>query len=310
MRRWIALCASLLLLAALTACAKTDTEQDPKTDSPPPKEVVEPHGSDDTVTVSTAAELIRVIAPDAHIILAPGIYNFSALTEEEIASCGGYVSPDSLAHGEITIYNAPGLTLEAEESGSVRLITENGYADVMTLTLCDGATLKGLILGHEIEKGDCDAYVLELSTSQSVTVEDCGLFGCGTYGIWAEGAAGLTVTGTEIYECTSGIFCLSETTEAVFDRCRFYDNDGMFSLWEEAEVLIKDTEISRNRDGLLWYYSSGIDADTIRIAFQGCTFRDNPDMGVPEDYPCAVFEDCDLPPAPTPVSARTAYETI
>ena len=107
MRRWIALCASLLLLAALTACAQTDTKQNPKTESPPPKEVVEPHGSDDTVTVSTAAELIRVIAPDAHIILKPGDYNFSDLTEEEISECGGYVSPDSLVQGEITIYNAP-----------------------------------------------------------------------------------------------------------------------------------------------------------------------------------------------------------
>ena len=125
MRRWIALCASLLLLAALTACAQTDTKQDPETDSPPQKEVVEPQEADDTVTVSTAAELIRVLAPDAHIILKPGDYNFSDLTEEEIGECGGYVSPDSLAQGEITIYNAPGLTLEAEESGPVRLITEN-----------------------------------------------------------------------------------------------------------------------------------------------------------------------------------------
>lgn len=200
MRRWITLCLLLLLLAALTSCGRTaNPEQTPGTDSPPLKEVVEPHEKDDMVTVSTVAELIRVIAPDAYIILKPGDYNFSALTEEE--------------------------------SGSVRLITENGYADVMTLTLCDGATLKGLILGHEIEKGDCDANVLELSTSQSVTLEDCGLFGCGTYGIWAENAAGLTVTGTEIYECTNGIFCLSNTTETVFDRCQFYDNDGMFSLW-------------------------------------------------------------------------------
>lgn len=30
---------------------------------------------------------------------------------------------------------------------------------------------------NNIEKGDCDANVLELSTSQSVTLEDCGLFG-------------------------------------------------------------------------------------------------------------------------------------
>lgn len=179
MRRWIVFFLPLLLLALLTACVKTDMQRPPETDSSPPEEVVNTNTEDSTVTVSTAAELIRAIAPDAHIILKPGDYNFSTLTEEEIASCGGYVSQDSLAHGEITIYNAPGLTLEAEENGFVRLITKNGYADVMTLTLCDGATLKGLILGHEIEKGDCDAYVLELSTSQSVTVEDCSLFGCG-----------------------------------------------------------------------------------------------------------------------------------
>ena len=311
MRRWITLCLLLLLLAALTSCGRTaNPEQTPGTDSPPLKEVVEPHEKDDMVTVSTVAELIRVIAPDAHIILKPGDYNFSALTEEEIESCGGYVSPDDLSWGEFSVYSAPGLTLEAEESGSVRLITENGYADVMTLTLCDGATLKGLILGHEIEKGDCDANVLELSTSQSVTLEDCGLFGCGTYGIGAENAAGLTVTGTEIYECTNGIFCLSNTTETVFDRCQFYDNDGMFSLWGETEVLIKDTEISRNQGDLLWDYSSGSDTDTIRITFQGCTFQDNRDMGSPEDWPCVTFVDCDLQSDPIPASAKTAYNDL
>lgn len=305
MRKWIALCASLLLLAALTACAPTDTNQDPETESPPPKEVVEPHGSDDTVTVSTAAELIRVIAPDAHIILKPGDYNFSALTEEEIGECGRYASPDNLVQGEITIYNAPGLTLEAEESGSVRLITENGYADVMTLVHCDGAVLKGLVIGHEIEKGECDADVLRIDTCEDVRVEECGLFGCGADGIWAEKADRLTVTKTDIYECTSSIFSLVDTGEAVFDRCRFYDNDGMLFLWGETEVLVRDTEIFQNRNSLLEGYP-----EDVRITFRDCTFRDNPDMGAPEDWPCASFENCDLPSAPTPVSAGNVYDEL
>lgn len=305
MRRWIALCASLLLLAALTACAQTDTKQNPKTESPPPKEAVESHGSDDTVTVSTAAELIRVIAPDAHIILKPGDYNFSDLTEEEISECGGYVSPDSLAHGEITIYNAPGLTLEAEESGSVRLITENGYADVVTLVHCDGAVLKGLVIGHEIEKGECDADVLRIDTCEDVRVEECGLFGCGADGIWAEKAGRLTVTKTDIYECTSSIFSLVDTGEAVFDRCRFYDNDGMFFLWGETEVLVRDTEITGNQGLLLQGYP-----ENVRVTFRDCAFRDNPNMGAPEDWPCAAFVDCDLPSTPSPVSVETAYEGL
>lgn len=305
MRRWIALCASLLLLAALMACAQTDAKQNPETDSPPPKEVVEPQEADDTVTVSTATELIRVIAPDAHIILKPGDYNFSALTEEEIGECGGYVSPDSLAYGEITIYNAPGLTLEAEESRAVRLITENGYADVVTLIHCDGAVLKGLVIGHEIEKGECDADVLRIDTCEDVCVEECGLFGCGADGIWAEKADHLTVTKTDIYECTSSIFSLVDTGEAVFDRCRFYDNDGMFFLWGETEVLVRDTEIFQNRNPLLEGYP-----EDVRITFRDCTFRGNPDMGAPEDWPCASFENCELPAAPTPVSAETAYEGL
>ena len=305
MRRWITLCLPLLLLAALTACAQTDTKQNPETDSPPPKEEVAPHEKDDAVTVSTAAELIRAIAPDVHIILKPGDYNFSALTEEEIESCGGYVRPDCLAYGEIAIYNAPGLILEAEESGSVRLITENGYADVMTLTLCDGVVLKGLILGHEIEKGKCDADVLRIDTCEDVHVEECGLFGCGADGVWAEKADRLTVTKTDIYECTSSIFSLVDTGEAVFDSCRFYDNDGMFFLWGETEALVRDTEIFQNRNPLLEGYPQDV-----RITFRNCTFRDNPDMGAPEDWPCAVFENCELPAAPAPVSAETAYEGL
>lgn len=312
MKRWITLCLSLLLLATLTACGQTEnTEQMPATDLPASEEITETNTQDNTVTVSTAAELIRVIAPDVHIVLKPGDYNFSALTEEEIAGCGGYVNPDDLSMGEFSVYNAPGLTLEAEESGAVRLITENGYTDVMTLTLCDGAVLKGLVLGHEVEKGACDAYVLMLSTSQSVTIEDCGLFGCGTYGIWAEDAAGLTVTETEIYECTGGIFSLSETTDAVFDRCRFHDNDGMFSLWEGTEVLVRDTEISGNRDCLMPDFSSGFDTDTIRITFRGCTFRDNPDMDTnPDAWPCATFVDCDFPPFSASASIGTAYDEV
>lgn len=283
MRRWIALCLPLLLLAALTACAQG------KPDSTPPKEKVAAHEMDNAVTVSTAAELIAAIAPDTHILLKPGDYNFSALTEDEISECGGYVNPDSLANGELTIYNAHGFTIEAEESGSVRFITENGYADVVTLTLCDGAVLKGLVIGHEIEKGECDADVLRIDTCKDVTVEDCGLFGCGADGIWAEKADRLTVTKTDIYECTSSIFSLVDTGEAVFDGCRFYDNDGMFFLWGKTEVLVRDTEIFQNRNPLL----EG-DPEDVCIAFRGCTFRDNLDMGTPEDWSCASFENCGL----------------
>lgn len=297
MRKRDIFCLLLLILAVLTvftACKKPQTDTD-----------------DDAITVSTTAELISSIAPDAHIIMKSGTYNFSELTEEDIAKCGGYVNPEHLEWGAFTVYNAPGLILEAEKSGSVHIVTESGYVDVMTMVLCDGAKLKGLVMGHKIEKGYCDSNVLKLSTSQSVTVEDCSLFGCGTYGIKAEDSALLNVIGTEIYECTDGIFEFSETSDVVFDKCTFRDNGGMFFMKGETDVTVKNTEISNNQDVLIQgYYDEFFDTDNIRIAFQDCVFSGNTKMGLPEDWPCADFKDCDFSSTSSVVSAETAYSDL
>lgn len=324
MRKWNTFGLFVLLLTVLPACNQAqNTEQATKnapvtakaeTDAEEVEEVIKeavPEAATDALIVSTTAELISSITPDAHIILKSGTYNFSVLTEAEIAGAGAYVDPDLLKQGEFFVYNAPGLILEAEKSGSVRLVTENGYADVMTLSYCDGAVLKGLVLGHEVEKGECDANVLKLLTSQSVTVENCSLFGCGTYGIYGEDAAVLTVIGTEIYECTNGILNLSETSHTVFEHCNFHDNDGMFFLWGGTQIQIRNTEISQNQGSLLQAYNSQLfDADSIHITFQNCTFRGNRDMGIPKDWSCATFEACDFSSGSTPVLAGMTYEDL
>lgn len=130
-----------------------------------------------------------------------------------------------------------------------------------------------------------------------MTVENCSLFGCGTYGIYGEDAAVLTVIGTEIYECTNGILNLSETSHTVFEHCNFHDNDGMFFLWGDTQIQIRNTEISQNQGSLLQAYNSQLfDADSIHITFQNCTFRGNRDMGIPKDWSCATFEACDFHP--------------
>ena len=62
-----------MMLAVMTACGQTEnTEQTPATDPPSSEKVTEVNTKDNTVTVSTVAELIRVIAPDAHIVLLSG----------------------------------------------------------------------------------------------------------------------------------------------------------------------------------------------------------------------------------------------
>lgn len=66
-----------------------------------------PEADTDSLIVSTTAELISSITPDAHIILKSGTYNFSALTEAEIAGAGAYVDPDLLKQGEFLFIMLP-----------------------------------------------------------------------------------------------------------------------------------------------------------------------------------------------------------
>lgn len=151
----------------------------------------------DSVTVSAVAELIKTIAPDAYIILAPDTYNFSTITEEEIADCSNYVDKDYLLK----------------------------YENLM-ISDVTGLTLRGLTCGHEVERGKCDGSVLYAEDCKNLTIEDCRLYGCGTGGIWTQRVDGLTVTGTEIYECNHGLVYLFHTDNVTFRDCNMHDSTG------------------------------------------------------------------------------------
>ena len=110
MRKWNIFGLFVLLLTVLTACNQAQiAEQATKNASVTTKAEMDaeeaikeavPEADTDSLIVSTTAELISSITPDAHIILKSGTYNFSALTEAEIAGAGAYVDPDLLTQGE------------------------------------------------------------------------------------------------------------------------------------------------------------------------------------------------------------------
>ena len=95
MRKWNTFWLFVLLVTVLTACSRAQGTEQATKNAP-----VTTKAEMDALIVSTTAELISSITPDAHIILKSGTYNFSALTEAEIAGAGAYVDPDLLKQGE------------------------------------------------------------------------------------------------------------------------------------------------------------------------------------------------------------------
>ena len=324
MKRRIALCLSLLLLAALSACKKGSdkeqntieqeiTEQKTEENSEIAENETGSTVNPDAITVSNVAELIKAIAPDSNIILAPGNYNFSKVTEEEIALSSDYVNKEYLKEYEsLLISDVTGLTLEASEDGKVELVTENGGASVLEIRKSENVMLRGLTCGHEVEKGTCSGGVLYAEDCKNLTVENCRLYGCGTEGIWTQRVDGLNVKGTEIFECSESVFSFDETG-AIFDNCRFHDNYGdyLFYFSDGSDILVMDTEICDNQGYMMLDYSEfGDDTDNRHITFRNCTFKDNSRINRAPVFPYATFVNCEFPNDSVSSAVGTAYEEL
>ena len=89
---------------------------------------------------------------------------------------------------------------------------------------CKNVTVASLTAGHSPAPGYCSGGVLHFTNCTNVAVELCGLFGCGSMGVWALNCSNVTVALSRIYECSD--------TAVYFDGCR--------------NVLVEDCEVDHN----------------------------------------------------------------
>lgn len=291
-------CFAVLMLTVLSACGGGTSDP---TVSETAQESV---SAQKTVTVSTVEELAEAMENDTCVILKEGVYNFSKLDYSKVETTA-LEEPDYPSVGEYIIRKVRGLSLIAEEGAAVELVTENCAAVVLDFMKCSDITLKGLTVGHAVEPGTCDGDVIGISYSWDVRIEDCHLYGCGTYGLGINSSENITVTGTDIYECSNGIFHLYDVEDVVFDDCRFYHNSGwnLFTMSECRDTVIRNTEVYENDltwpDGYEPIWTEG-ECD---VLFQNCVFRDNamePDVQWLTENTQIVFENCEVPEPDSP----------
>ena len=256
------------------------------------------------VRAGTVDEFLAAIAPDTIIELEAGTFSLTSAANYGSSSSGSrYYSWEEAYDGySLAIQNVSNLSLRGAGKGETVISTDPRYADVINFRDSSGISLSDLTAGHTQEPGFCAGGVLYFNTCNDISVNACGLYGCGTIGVWAENCARLTVTDSDIYECSYSAVYANRCRDVWVSACDVYSHgtrEGLgsaISLFEasysdrfiiyrncihdnDAQNLLKldstkgalflSNEVSHNRfDSFFGFiqYSATVD---------GCVFSDN-----------------------------------
>ena len=227
-----------------------------------------------TVTVSDVWELDKNLNDNTKIILKGGVYNLSDITER----INIYDNIDYDVNANITnsLMYKNHIRLEAEEGANVTILTDSATSNVMELYGCGDITIKGITFGHNVEKGQCTGNVLSLVASHGIEIEDCNLFGCGTYGISSYNSFDINVNNTQIYECTYGLLEFNSSNNIYFQNCVLRDSEGFYQIEMNysRNINFEDCKITNNKTSE--YMNTFIALSSSHdIMFKKCDFKNN-----------------------------------
>lgn len=222
-----------------------------------------------TVYVSTAEELIAAIGPNKEIYLMPGTYNLS-----EVHNYAEIDNPCVRAvlasiNYELQIWNVDNLTIFADDFNEVEIVTEDGYADVLSFHECNNIKLSGFTAGHVIEKGRCVGDVIGINDCENVTLSDLDLYGCGVYAISTEHVDGLTVNNCQLRDCSDGMVELYYSHDVAFNNCFFTGTDGYSLLPIQSSTVTFNDCTFRDNAWYARYISTG---ESSKVEFNRCLF--------------------------------------
>lgn len=238
-----------------------------------------------SVTAATVDELLAAIAPDTEITLASGTYDLSAAANYG-AEGGEYYSWNSVADGyELVISGVSNLSITGGEGVTVSAAPR--FANVLKFQGCEDINLKELTVGHTEGQGTCSGGVVFLEDCGGVQLEGCGLYGCGTIGVFAMDSSGVHVSDTDIYDCSEGAAQIISCYDVLFDGCEVYDcvaaYAALFDVESSSEVaLINSFLHSNNVVGLAaavnstGVYLGGVRAEKNEISNGALFARENP----------------------------------
>ncbi len=226
------------------------------------------------VTVSTPKELLDAIGPNTEITLKDGVYDLSSVAGY---MPNPYVTWQAVFDGEeLWIQDVKNLSIRGGGREACELTADPRYATVLNFQYCVNVDLSGFEIGHT-QKGDCSGCVMSMQESNDITVEDVGLYGCGTYGFFLFDVQGFTANRCDIYDCSYGAVAAEYGNDVTFRDCTFRDmtcytpfamNHCQRVSFEGCTMKNIDRE-SKDTTTLFRFFR------TYNVAIKNCTFTGN-----------------------------------
>lgn len=236
-----------------------------------------------TIYVSSVDELLNAIGPDRVIIMSDGVYDLTQAQSYGQATGSAYWDWEYCYDGyQLNIHDVSGLWIAGSGSMLCSVVTQPRYANVLYFNYCSNITIRDMTAGHSPGEGYCTGGVLNFMNCDSVCIDGCDLYGCGTYGISAVNCASLLAENTTIRECSYGGLMTTSCIDVCFANgrvvnCGISKENGddwiAFDLMQAQSCTgfyVLNTEISGNVVQTVFHSTSTAD---YRVS--GCSVHDN-----------------------------------
>ena len=270
-----------------TGLALNDPEAAPGVTLPEPCPVGTTLANLPRYTVHDAVEFIRALGSDREIVVEKGVeINLSRVLDNFdyfnkpgfkmdnylVASHVASTTDEPIVMSEfcsdgsqLSLINISNLYIHGRRGA--RIVVEPRRAFVMNLVGCNGINLSNLTMGHT-EGGLCEGGVIGIAGSSSVTITDCDLYGCGTYGLDISDSEMVYVSGSNVHDCTYGIMELVRSSDIAFDECDFFRNKELDLVFAQHcdDVSFSDCRFFlNNRTSMLFSTNKEITLDNCFI---------------------------------------------
>ena len=240
------LISSVLALALLTGCGVAAGPVSDK-ESRPTETAPKAEAEDGVVRVKNVDEFLAAIAPHTVIELAEGVYDLSTASNYGEDSDSDYyswnldgVSDINDVDAELIINNVKDLTIRGAGIGKTTIEAVPRYANVIDFRGCRDITVSNLTAGHTTAPGFCTGGVFLMENCNDVTVDTCGLYGCGTIGVKGLSCANLNVTDCDIYECSDGAVDAMYSADVLVSGCDIHDIGARKSDYDAYCIFTTD----------------------------------------------------------------------